>query len=81
MRGNFQPVLSALALMLWGFATQIIGDPEARAAAYFARPSALSICAASLAFFMFPSSTRTAGYCAKFRPARSARPYSPCAPT
>ena len=36
--------------------------PLVTAAAYLARPSALSICAASSAFFMLPSSTRTAGY-------------------
>jgi hypothetical protein len=32
------------------------------------------------AFFMFPTSMKIVGYWAKFNPARSARPYSPCEP-
>ncbi|COY92098.1 Uncharacterised protein [Mycobacterium tuberculosis] len=54
--------------------------PRTRALAYFCLPSADSISAESAGFFMLPNSTRIDGYWARFRPAKSERPYRPSWP-
>ena len=51
--------------------------PRTTASAYFCRPCSVVINAESTGFFMFPSSTRIDGYCARLSPAMSARGLSP----
>ena len=51
--------------------------PRTTASAYFCRPVGLVIGAESAGFFMFPSSTRMDGNCARLSPAMSARGFRP----